>query len=255
MSTTLSAPSSAATTEINVAGCRLHVARLGSGPPLLLLHQDTGMPDGQGFVEAMAESHEVLLPFHPGFGVSPRPDWMRSTRDLAVVYQALLAELGAARPVLVGLGFGGWVAAEMASMAPAAAHRLVLVGAMGIKPPTGDIMDQALVNYIEYARAQFHDQSRFDAVYGAEPSTDQLEHWDICREMCFRIAWKPYMYSQTLPHLLGGVKTPALVVWGEQDHVVPLSAGQAYAAAIPGARLEVVPGCGHAVALEQPARL
>ena len=43
----------------------------------------------------------------------------------------------------------------------------------------------------------------FDEIYGAEPSTDQLEAWDISREMCFRIAWKPYMYSQTLPHLLG----------------------------------------------------
>ncbi len=36
-------------------------------------------------------------------------------------------------------------------------------------------------------------------------TTDQLEQWDICREMVFRTAWKPYMYSQTLPHLLGGV--------------------------------------------------
>ena len=73
---------------------------------------------------------------------------------------------------------------------------------MGIKPPEGDIFDQAIVSYIDYARAGFHDQKAFDKIYGAEPSTDQLEAWDIAREMCFRIAWKPYMYSQTLPHLL-----------------------------------------------------
>ena len=42
--------------------------------------------------------------------------------------------------------------------------------------------------------------------------------------MTFRIAWKPYMYSQTLPHLLGGVTTPALVVWGAEDRIVPLVA-------------------------------
>src|SRR5213593_978745 len=111
----------------------------------------------------------------------------------------------------------GWIAAEMASMAPADLSHLVLVGAMGIKPPHGDILDLAVTGYIDYARAGFHDQKAFDRVYGAEPSTDQLEMWDVCREMSFRIAWKPYMYSQTLPHLLGSVRAPALVVWGGED--------------------------------------
>ena len=48
--------------------------------------------------------------------------------------------------------------------------------------------------------------------------------------MTFRIAWKPYMYSQTLPHLLGGVRAPALVVWGDEDRIVPRSCGERYAA-------------------------
>ena len=113
-------------------------------------------------------------------------------------------------------------------LAPRDFHRLVLVGAMGVKPPEGDIFDQAIVSYIDYARAGFHDQDAFAKVYG-EVSTDQLVAWDLCREMCFRIAWKPYMYSQTLPHLLGGVRAPALVVWGDEDKVVPKSAGELYA--------------------------
>ena len=114
----------------------------------------------------------------------------------------------------------------MASLAPADLSHLVLVGAMGIKPPQGDILDHAITGYMDYARAGFHDQEAFDRVYGAEPSIDQLEMWDICREMSFRIAWKPYMYSQTLPHLLGAVRAPALVVWGDDDQIVPKSAGE-----------------------------
>jgi pimeloyl-ACP methyl ester carboxylesterase len=156
---------------------------------------------------------------------------------------------------LVGLGFGGWIAAEMASMAPADLSHLVLAGAMGIKPPVGDILDLAVTGYVDYARAGFHDQKAFDRVYGAEPSVDQLEMWDICREMSFRIAWKPYMYSQTLPHLLGGAKAPALLVWGAEDRVVPPSAAELYAARLPEARLEVVPDCGHCVEMEKPAEL
>ena len=75
----------------------------------------------------------------------------------------------------------------------------------------------------------FTTRTAFARIYG-EVSTDQLVAWDLCREMCFRIAWKPYMYSQTLPHLLGGVRAPALVVWGDDDKIVPRSAGELYAA-------------------------
>ena len=73
--------------------------------------------------------------------------------------------------------------------------------------------------------------------------------------MCFRIAWKPYMYSQTLPHLLGGVRAPALVVWGDDDKVVPRSAGERYAALLPRARLVTVRAAGHCVEMEQPGEL
>jgi 2-hydroxy-6-oxonona-2,4-dienedioate hydrolase len=79
--------------------------------------------------------------------------------------------------------------------------------------------------------------------------------WDICREMSFRIAWKPYMYSQTLPHLLGAARAPALVVWGDDDRVVPPSAGKRYLEALPNAQLETIAGCGHCVDMEQPDAL
>jgi pimeloyl-ACP methyl ester carboxylesterase len=180
---------------------------------------------------------------------------MRSVRDIAVIYRGLLSELKVKDAALVGLGFGGWIAAEMASMAPADVSQLVLVGAMGIKPPLGDILDLAITGYIDYARAGFHDQKAFDRVYGAEPSGDQLEMWDVCREMSFRIAWKPYMYSQTLPHLLRSVRAPALIVWGDGDKVVPQSAAKRYVEALPNAKLQIVKDCGHCVDMEQPEAL
>lgn len=244
---------------MEAAGAKLHVSRAGKGRPVLILHHETGTLDRLPFYDALAAQYDVLVPHHPGYSRSPRPDWMRSVRDIAVVYRGLLAELKVKNAALVGLGFGGWIAAEMASMAPGDLSHLVLVGAMGIKPPHGDkggdILDLAVTGYIDYARAGFHDQKAFDKVYGAEPSSDQLEMWDICREMSFRIAWKPYMYSQTLPHLLGSVRTPSLVVWGGEDKVVPQSAAGVYAKSLPNARLEIVKGCGHCVDMEQPDAL
>jgi pimeloyl-ACP methyl ester carboxylesterase len=239
----------------DLSGTKLHLSRGGKGRPVLVLHHETGTLDRLPFYDALAAHHDVLVPHHPGYGRSQRPDWMRSVRDIAVAYRGMLADLGIREAALVGLGFGGWIAAEMAGMAPADLSRLVLAGAMGIKPPQGDILDSAITGYIDYARAGFHDQKAFDRVYGAEPSGDQLEMWDICREMSFRIAWKPYMYSQTLPHLLGAVRVPALIAWGDDDRVVPLSAGRRYAELLPDARLEVVGNCGHCIDMEQPEAL
>jgi pimeloyl-ACP methyl ester carboxylesterase len=241
-------------TAVESAGVKVHLARAGSGRPLLVLHHDIGSPDRLAFYDELASRFDVLVPHHPGYGKSERPQWLRSVRDVAVMYQSLLSDLAVERPSLIGLGFGGWIAAEMATMAPRDFHRLILVGAMGLKPPEGDILDQAIVSYLDYARAGFRDQAAFAKIYG-DVSTDQLVEWDLCREMCFRIAWKPYMYSQTLPHLLGGVRTPALVVWGDDDKVVPKSAGARYAALLPKARLVTVRAAGHCVEMEQPDEL
>jgi pimeloyl-ACP methyl ester carboxylesterase len=240
---------------VDCAGCKLHLGRAGKGAPVLVLHHDSGTLPRLPFYDALAAKYDVLVPHHPGYGRSERPEWMRSARDIAVTYRGMLSELGLANAALIGLGFGGWIAAEMASMAPRDVSKLVLVGAMGIKPPEGDILDQAIVSYIDYARAGFHDQAAFDRVYGAEPSNDQLVEWDVCREMSFRIAWKPYMYSQTLPHLISTVRAPTLVVWGDDDKVVPISAGRVYAKALPNAKLEIVAACGHYVEMEKPDEL
>ncbi|HVY14513.1 MAG TPA: alpha/beta hydrolase [Rhodopila sp.] len=238
-------------TTKSIAGLKLHVSRGGSGAPVLVLHHDIGTPDSLPFYDLLAQRCDVVIPHHPGWGKSERPAWMRHPRDIAAIYGWLLADLGLTGVSLVGLGFGGWVAAEMASQAPAAYRKLVLVSPMGIKPPEGDIADQAIVSYIDYPRSGFHAEAAFRKVYG-DVSTDQLEAWDIAREMSFRTAWKPYMYSPTLPHLLGGVRAPALILWGDDNRIVPFSAAAAWHAALPGSEVKTLQSCGHFAEMEQP---
>jgi len=240
---------------IEVAGGKLHLLKGGTGAPVLVLHHDIGQPGWLPFHEQLAGRSAVYAPEQPGYGQSQRADWARHVRDLAAVNQWLIQSLKLERVTLVGLGFGGWIAAEMASLAPAQFARLVLVGAMGIQPRAGEIFDQALVDHIAYSRAAFHDQTRYDALFGELPETDQLEAWEINRETTFRIAWKPYMFNPALPHLLGAVAAPTLIVWGDDDRIVPRECADRYAAALPNARIEIVPNCGHAVDLEQPDTL
>lgn len=245
---------------VEIASVTLHVTRSGGDPQrggrgtLLVLHHDIGTPDRLPFYDALAAQGDVLVPHFPGWGKSQRAEWLRSPRDIGAMMSWLLADLDIGEVSLVGLGYGGWVAAEMASQAPQRFHRLVLVGAHGVKPSEGDILDQAIISYIDYPKAGFHEEAAFARVFG-DVSTDQLVAWDIAREMSFRTAWKPYMYSQTLPHLLGGIRTPALVVWGDDDRIVPISAGQAYTRALRNATMTTIAGAGHFVDMEKPAEL
>ena len=240
---------------VEIAGGNVQVLQAGSGRPLVVLHHDVGNPGWLPFYDTLAERFAVYVPSHPGFGKSDRPEWMRSVRDMAILYQWLFQQLGLPSIAIIGLGFGGWVAAEMATMCHHAFSHLVLVNSMGIQPREGEILDQFLINTIDYLRSGFENQDTYVAQYTAEPTLDQLEQWEINREMTSRIAYKPYMYNQTLPLLIRGVRTPSLIVWGMQNRIVPRVCGEQYREAIAGARLATIAGAGHFLEVEKPAEL
>ena len=60
------------------------------------------------------------------------------------------------------------------------------------------------------------------------------------------------MHSPSLIHLLPRVNVPTLIVWGENDRIVPVSAGERISSAMPDARLEVIAGAGHMPHIEKP---
>ena len=112
-----------------------------------------------------------------------------------------------------------------------------------------------LVVWEKYVARCHRDEASFEATYGEEPHEDVIRVWDFNREMTARLNWKPWMFSRQLPHLLGGVKTPTLVVWGDSDHIVPVDTGKQYVELLPNARLETVAQAGHHVDVEQPEAL
>jgi pimeloyl-ACP methyl ester carboxylesterase len=73
--------------------------------------------------------------------------------------------------------------------------------------------------------------------------------------MSMRMCYRPYMYSPSLPHVLGGVRTPTQIIWGAEDRIIPVECGHLYQAAIPGAVLEIMDGCGHWPHFEKPEAL
>lgn len=238
-----------------VAGLELVHRSRGEGPPVVLVHHSFGTSPWPRLAEELASDHQVLVPDLPGYGRSEQPAWARHPRDLAALLQAWMGRLDLDAPTLVGSGFGGWVAAELATLGGPHLRGLVLVGAAGLVPRDGRIFDQMLVAHRDYVRRAFTDGAVYDALFDVDPSDDLLITWDVNREMTARVAWKPYMYNRALEPLLAEVRAPALVVWGDDDQIVPRECGDRYVAALPDARLEVVAGSGHAVGLERPAEL
>ncbi|MBI5948311.1 MAG: alpha/beta hydrolase [Chloroflexi bacterium] len=240
---------------IEVAGLKVRVMQGGRGSPVVVLHHSTGGPGWIPLFERLSAQHTVVAPDMPGYGQSERPEWAREPRDLAILMNAAIDRLGLTGVTLVGLGFGGFVAAEMATMNPSRLKALVLVGAPGLQPEEGEIADQMMVDYEDYVKAGFRDEAAYTAVFGETAAQDIKTLWDFSREMTARLTWKPYMFNRRLAPLLKEVRTPTLIVWGEKDAVVPPACGRQYKRALPNARLEVVAGAGHLVELEEADRV
>jgi len=238
---------------IQVAGLTLRYLTGGAGRPMLVLHHSTGNPGWIPFYERLAERATVYVPDMPGYGQSTRPEWAREPRDLAIVLLQALTRLELGHATLIGLGFGGFVAAEMATMSQERIDRLVLVGAPGLQPREGEILDQMMVDFHEYVMAGFRDEDAFRRAFGDDARRTFKELWDYSREMTARLTWKPYMFSRRLAPLLREVTTPTLVLHGAEDTIVPIDVARQYAEALPNARLEVAPNVGHLMEYEDPA--
>lgn len=228
----------------------------GSGELLLVLHDIDYLNEHQPFLDKLAKEFSLLVPSHPGFGTSDLPGHFDSIDDLAYFYLDLLREIGPA--AVMGLGFGGWIAAEMGVRSTAHIRRLVLVNAVGIKvggTTDRDIADGFIVGPEEVLRLTWHDPKAGERVVkfpNASLPEPELTALLRNRQSAALFGWNPFMHNPKLRGRLYRIDVPSLVVWGESDRVVTTSYGRAYADAIPGARFELIPQAGHYPYLERP---
>lgn len=242
-------------TTVEVAGRNVRVLQGGSGASVVVLHHSTGNPGWIPFYEQLAEGHAVSVPDLPGYGQSQRPEWARSVRDVAVLMRRAIEKLGIGPVHLIGLGFGGWVAAEMASQSDHDLASLTLIGSPGIQPndDESEIADVIFYEFEEYVKLGFSSDEAYADVFGEEAAPELKELWDFSREMTARLTWKPWMFDRQLPYLLSEANVRTLLLWGEDDRVVPLQVGRQYEEAMPNASLQVQPGLGHLIELEDAA--
>jgi len=226
----------------------------GEGHPFLLLHGGGGPQTVAPFAGLLAEQRpaRVVTPVHPGFGGTDRPAWLTDVPTLAQLYLRLLDSLGLEDVTVVGNSIGGWIAAELAALGSDRISSVVLVNAVGIEVPGHPVADTFPLTPVELARLSFHDPSKFRF----DPSALSEEQRAVV--VTNRAALEVYsgthaMADPTLRERLAKVAHPTLVAWGESDQVVDADYGRAYAAAVPDARFELLPGTGHMPQVETPA--
>jgi pimeloyl-ACP methyl ester carboxylesterase len=234
-------------------GVPVTVTESGAGPrPVLLLHGGAGPDSVTGFGEALAARFpfRVLSPVYPGFAGTERPGWLDSIGTLAGVLGGLLKELDLTEVIVAGNSIGGWVASEVALVAPERVGRLVLIDAAGLDSAEHPIADffsltPDQVAELSWANPEGH---RIDPTAMPEAQRAIL----LGNREALTVYGGRTMADPTLAARLGGITAPTLVIWGEADRIVTPAYGKEYAAAIPGATFTVVPAAGHLPQLENP---
>jgi pimeloyl-ACP methyl ester carboxylesterase len=227
--------------------------RSGSGRPALVLHGGGGPATVAGIGAHLADTMRVVLPTHPGWNGTDRPDRIETIVDLARAYLALLAHDDLRDVLVVGSSIGGWLAAEMAiSDHERRISGLVLVDAVGVEIEGEPIRDFFALDARGVAEYSFHDGDRF---YN-DPATlppEQIARQQANIATLRVLAGDPYMHDPDLLGRLHTITVPTLVVWGDSDRIVTPAYGRALADAIPGARFAEIRDAGHLPQLEQPA--
>ncbi|GAA0525497.1 MULTISPECIES: alpha/beta fold hydrolase [Streptomyces] len=220
-------------------GLPLTVRDAGTGRPVLVLHGGGGPASVTDIVDHFAATSRVLAPTHPGWEDTPRPEWFSDVGDLVETYLDLLDDRDLRDVLVVGVSFGGWIAAEMTVR-----DRARRVGGLVIMGAFGPHVEGHELRFPTAPPGPPPGQGSGAPAPRRGPSPAALQ--------ALTAYAGPTRSDPKLLHRLARVSVPALAVWGEQDTVVPPDFGRAYAAAIPGARFELVPGAGHIPTREAP---
>src|SRR5712692_9046254 len=195
---------------VNVHGIQTHMFEAGSptSAPILYLH---GTFLGNLWLEyhnTLAQNFHVFAPDIPGFGLTERPNWMRDMSDYILYFRDLLDALGLEKTIVVGHSLGGWMALELAVWYPERVEKLVLANAIGIRVKGSPIA------------ACFDNLAAAMPLMPAEFNTEYLLSQYRQLTTLASLAWNP-SYDPTLERRLERINCPTLIVWGQNDRLIP----------------------------------
>lgn len=243
----------------DINGLDVHYQISGQGPWLMLSHSlATNLDMWQPQLQALGQHFTLLRYDTRGHGSTAAPPAPYSLDQLAADARGLLQHLGITRTHWLGLSMGGMVGQTLAIQNPELLDRVVLADTTGQMPAAAAALWAERVHTARTQGLQALEQPTLarwftDAFRAAQP--EQMEHIGAMIRStpvegyagcCAAIAT-----THTLPHLKH-MRSPALVIVGEQDLGTPVAASEAIVQHWPGARLHVLPHASHLSNVEQP---
>lgn len=257
---------------VTVDGVRIHyLERAGAGAPVVLLHGLPGTAEDWNDVTPLLAGRRTIAVDRPGFGWSG-DGYLKFARQLEVL-DALLKQLGARHPILVGHSYGGTIALGFAERYPREVGGLVLVDAAAAGTHAGSFqrMQAHVVKFLqlpvvhEVANATFGQllsTTAVNVIDGAAFDPQAINSTHKHRALAINMTsdnLKAYAGEELeandvfdgIDPKLGSIHVPAIVIQGRKDKLVEPKYGRKLAQAVPGARLEMIPG-GHMAPYTHP---
>lgn len=245
-------------------GARIHYRDRGprDAEILVLLHgSNASLFTWEPWSKALSDHFRVIsldLPGHGLTGSVPNGDY--SQKGMAKTVAEFADALHLKQFSLAGNSMGGGVAARFAEMYPTRLTHLVLVDAGGMPVKMGDRVPLAFrLARMQWARPillhltprSLVSEGLNDAIVRKSIITDHMidEYWDFARMEGTREATAERFaldddWTYVKDHI-GTIRMPTLILWGEQDHLIPVAAAHAFNQAIPNSKLIVYPATGH----------
>lgn len=260
---------------VEVHGRSINFIEAGSGPVLLLVHGMAGTcANWEAVVEPLAINHTVIAPDFPGHGSSAPGAGDYSLGSLASALRDLMLTLGHERATLVGHSLGGGVAMQFTYQFPEMVERLVLVSSGGLGPDVSPLLRAAALPGAELfisATAGVGNKigsaiGRGLGFVGLRPNADVAEVTrgyatlsDPDRRKAFVATLRSVVGMEgqrvgALDKLYLAEALPLLILWGENDPIIPVEHAHEAHAQLPSSHLEIFEDTGHVPQMERPGR-
>lgn len=245
--------------QIDVGGLKINYQVEGSGNPILLVHGN-GLSHGQWKhnIGHLSKYYKVYAPDLPGFGLSDKPD-AEYGRDYYVDFlRSFMEAVGILKSAIIGSSFGGSIAASFAARYPDMVTGLVLSDASGLTPNgitknkevSGFFLSLMVRSRNLYCRPLFFNGNLSSLLDDTILVTDLKETRNAFMKNCNAMLETDDRYVK----LLMGIRAPTLIIWGEDDILLPTSDAEKYGTLIPHATVKIFDKCGHMPNVEQYAR-
>jgi 3-oxoadipate enol-lactonase len=248
----------------DVAGRRLHYVREGEGDPLLMIQGLSGnhLHWGDDFLALVRADFDTVIYDHRGIGHSDREPAPFTIADLADDAAALLDALDIESAHVLGISMGGMVAQEFA-LNHSDRVRTLALGCTYCGGPDSAMTDPVVIQRLGelFMTGRTEEALRYGfEVNVSAPFAEDPENFELVKRIAAELPASldilmlqvQAVAGHDTSERLGDIEAPALVIHGTEDRMLPVSNAHAIAARIPGSRLEILEGIGHAFWWERP---